>query len=197
VPSAIRPPLGIPNGSVRALLTLQIVAVVIYQLVEGREVKPVWTELLMIVLAHYFTSRRFVHLAPDVIERLEDEGHIEAERHPLFLPRHSVPLLLVLAFVGLAVYLYQTQHLFESEALSILGVVFSYLLGVAARGILNWTSGDRQPRPAQLWEDIKALVVLSAMAFTAAAYPLGVEDHLPSAVCNVTLGLVLFYFGSR
>lgn len=197
MPSTIRPPLGIPNGSVRALLTLQIVAVVIYQLVAGRQVEPVWTELLMIVLAHYFTSRRFVHLAPEVMRRLEDEGHIEAERHPLFLPRHSVPILLVLAFVGLAVYLHQTQRLFESDALSILGVVFSYLLGVAARGILNWTSGDRQPRPAQLWEDIKALVVLSLMAFTAAAYLLGLDDHLPTAVRNGALGLVLFYFGSR
>jgi hypothetical protein len=192
----IRPPLGIPNGSVRALLSIQIVAVVIYQLVTGHEIEPVWTELLMIVLAHYFTSRRFVHLAPDVMKRLEDEGHIEAERHPLFLPRNTIPVLLVAAFIGLAIYLYQSQHL-DSDALSMLGFVFAYLLGVVARGILNWSSGDRRPRPAQLWEDIKALVVLSAMAFTAGGYLLGLEDHLPHVVRDVTLGMVLFYFGSR
>ena len=197
MPTPIRPPLGIPNGSVRALLTLQIVVVVIHELVTGHEVEPVWTELLMIVLAHYFTSRRFVHLAPDLMKRLEDEGHIEAERHPLFLPRYSVRLLLVAAFVGLAAYLYRNQQLFDSDALSILGVVFSYLLGVAARGILNWFSGDRQARPAQLWEDIKALAVLSAMAFTTGGYLLGLEDHLPHVIRNGTLGLVLFYFGSR
>lgn len=197
MPSNVRPPLGIPNGSVRALLTMQIVAVVIYQLASGREVEPVWSELLMIVLAHYFTSRRFVHLAPEVIKHLEDEGHIEAERNPLFLPRFSIRALLVAAFAGLAVYLYRNGHLFDSDVLSILGVVFSYLLGVLARGALNWFAGERRPRPAQLWEDIKALVVLSAMAFTAAAYLLGLEDHLSHALRNATLGLVLFYFGSR
>ena len=138
-----------------------------------------------------------MHLAPAVLQQLEDEGRIEAERHPLFLPRFSVPVLLVGAFLGLAVYLYRTEQLFESDALSILGVVLAYLLGVATRGILNWSSGDRQPRQAQLWEDIKAMVVLAAMLFTAAGYLLGLEDRLPGIVRHVTLGLVLFYFGSR
>jgi hypothetical protein len=179
------------------LLTLQIVAVVIYQLVMGHEIEPVWTELLMIVLAHYFTSRRFVHLAPEVLKRLEDEGHIEMERQPLFLPRYSVRLLLVAAFAGLAVYLYRDGRILDPDALSILGVVFSYLLGVAARGVLNWFSVDHQARPAQLWEDMKALAVLAAMAFTAGGYLLGLEDRLPHVVRNGTLGLVLFYFGSR
>jgi hypothetical protein len=60
-----RPPLGLPSGSVRALLTLLIVAVVMAQVVRGREVEPLWTETLMIALAHYLTSRRFLHLVPD------------------------------------------------------------------------------------------------------------------------------------
>jgi hypothetical protein len=68
-----RPPLGLPSGSVRALLTLLIVAVVVVQVVRGREVEPLWTETLMIALAHYFTSRRFINLAPDVMRRLEAE----------------------------------------------------------------------------------------------------------------------------
>ena len=77
------PPLGLPTGSVRALLTLIVVAVVITQLSLDREVNPLWTETLLIALAHYFTSRRFVTLPPDVLKRLEQEGVIENEQQPL------------------------------------------------------------------------------------------------------------------
>ena len=47
------------------MLTLMIVAVVMAQLVRGQEVELLWTETLMIALAHYFTSRRFIKLPPE------------------------------------------------------------------------------------------------------------------------------------
>ena len=71
-PRQSRPPLGLPSGSVRALLTLLIVAVVLVQVARGRDVEPLWTETLMIALAHYFTSRRFLRLTPEVIRRQDD-----------------------------------------------------------------------------------------------------------------------------
>ncbi|MFN9035546.1 MAG: hypothetical protein ACK5YO_04580, partial [Planctomyces sp.] len=51
------PPLGLPNGSVRALLTLMVVGVVIQAVVRGQELDIIWTESLMITLAYYYTSR--------------------------------------------------------------------------------------------------------------------------------------------
>src|SRR5688572_26309267 len=95
-----RPPLGLPSGSVRAILTLLIVAVVVVQVIRGTEVERLWIETLMIALAHYFTSRRFISLPPDVIRRLETEGHVEHEAHPLCLPRHSIRAILALTFIG-------------------------------------------------------------------------------------------------
>ena len=74
------PPLGLPSGSIRAFLTLLIVAVVIVQSVRGQEIDMLWTETLMIALAHYFTSRRFVRLPPEVIDHLKKEGRLETER---------------------------------------------------------------------------------------------------------------------
>jgi hypothetical protein len=185
-PSECRPPLGLPGGSVRALLTLMIVAVVVVQMARGLEVELLWTETLMIALAHYFTSRRFIRLPPEVIRRLTEEGQIELEAHPLFLPRHSIRAILVLAFVGLAVYLYQQGRLFQPQSLSILGVVFAYLLGIAAR-----------IRAIRGWEDYKAIVVLLILACTAGAYLADRSDLVPRLLRDVTLGLVLFYFGSR
>ena len=192
-----RPPLGLPSGSVRALLTLLIVSVVIVQVVRGKEVEPLWTETLMIALAHYFTSRRFIDLAPDVVKHLEAEGHLEIESHPLALPRHSIRALLVLAFVGLAVYLHSEHKLFEPQSLSILGVVFAYLLGIVVRGILAWWTKGRKTPTVQLWEDLKATMVLLVLAITAAVYLFDRPDLLSHQLRNATLGLVLFYFGSR
>ena len=94
------PPLGLPTGSVRALLTLIVVAVVIARTALGRSPDPLWIETLLIALAHYFTSRRFVSLTPAVLQRLEQEGVLEKERHPLYLPKNSIRTIVVGAFVG-------------------------------------------------------------------------------------------------
>jgi len=180
------PPLGLPRGSIRALLTLLIVAVVIAQVVRGQEVELLWAETLMIALAHYFTSRRFVNLPPDVIRRLAAEGHIEEERNPLFLPRYSIRVILVLAFLGLGAYLYWENRLFEPQALSVLGVVFAYLLGIVLRF-----------GRFRVWEDLKAVVVLLVLLYTAGAYLANRPDLAPYQLRDISLGLVLFYFGSR
>ena len=181
-----RPPLGLPSGSIRALLTILIVTVVIVRLGRGQEVELLWTETLMIVLAHYFTSRRFIKLPPDVIQRLTEEGRIETEARPLYLPRYSIRAVLILAFAGLAVYLYRQDRLFQSQALPILGVVFAYLLGIVAR-----------IRSVRGWEDLKAIVVLFVLIYTAGAYLANRADLVPHSLRDITLGLVLFYFGSR
>jgi len=140
----------------------------------------------MIALAHYFTSRRFIRLSPDVIRRLTEEGHIEAEPRPLYLPQYSIRLILVVAFIGLAVYLYRQDRLFQSQAVSILGVVFAYLLGIVAR-----------LRSVRGWEDFKAIAVLLVLLATAIPSLLDRSDLVPHQLRDVTLGLVLFYFGSR
>ncbi len=195
--AANRPPLGLPSGSVRALLTLLVVLVVIVQVGRGQEVGPLWTETLMIVLAHYFTSRRFVNLSPEMLRRLEAEGQLETESNPLHLPRHSIRILLAVAFLGLAVYLYREHRLLDVQPLSILGVVFAYLLGVTARGLWTWASRGRPTAGSRRWEDLKALVVLGVLLFTSLAYLLERPDLVSHHLLNATLGLVLFYFGSR
>ncbi len=197
-PAAVRhPPLGLPRGSIRALLTLLIVAVVLTRLARGQPIEPLWTETLMIALAHYFTSRRFITLPPDLARRLEAEGYVEAEGRPLFLPRYAIRALLVLAFVALAVYLYRQGRLVEGQALPILGVVFAYVLGIVARGLLAWWTRGRQSKALRGWEDVKAAVVLLVLLLTAGADLLGRGDLLPRQMRDATLGLVLFYFGSR
>ena len=191
------PPLGLPTGSVRALLTLIVVAVVIARTALGRSPDPLWIETLLIALAHYFTSRRFVSLTPAVFQRLEQEGVLEKERHPLYLPKNSIRTIVVGAFVGLGIYLYREPRLVTPEAVALLSMVFAYLLGAIVRSITGWFAKRRSQPITGVWGDIKALIVLGAIVIAAVPALFDVGMQLPPLVDRIALGLTLFYFGSR
>lgn len=191
------PPLGMPTGSVRALLTLIIVAVVVMNLATGRDLDVIWVETLLMALAHYFTSRRFVELPRDVRMRLEKDGILEEEQHPLFLPKHSIRLLLLGSFIGLGVYLYREGRLWEPRAATLLGMIAAYLLGSTLRGITRWWNRNRKTPPSRFWGDAKALVVLVTVAAVAICELTGMRDVLDDRVQKVAMGMLLFYFGSR
>ncbi len=191
------PPLGLPTGSIRALLTLIVVAVVVTKMVFNRPLDSLWIETLMIALAHYFTSRRFVSLSPDVLERLEADGAIDKERHPLYLPKNTIRTIIIAVFVGLGIYLHRENRLFDPQSITLLGMVFAYLLGVMVRGISNLINRRRAKPPTGTWGDIRALTVLVAILLVAVPEILDAGQFLHPIVERIALGLTLFYFGSR
>ncbi len=192
-----RPPLGLPTGSVRALLTLLILAVVVHEVVLGRQVAVIWTETLVIALAYYFTYRRFASLPREVILRLEREGALPRESNPLWLPRHTIRILIVLTIAALGAYLYREQRLLEPQVITIFGTALCYLLGVFISGFTSWWSKGRKTLTGHFWEDMKAAVVLLTVAATASLHFLDRPDMVPHWLETTTVGLVLFYFGSR
>lgn len=191
------PPLGLPVGSVRAMLTLFVVAIVTVSVARGHDLDLIWTETLLIALAHYFTSRRFVSLPPEVLKRIQEEGLVEKEGNPLFLPRHSIRLLILAAFIGLGVYLYKQHRLMEPRAVSLLGIVAAYVLGAMFRGVGAWFGSRTGRRPSSAWGDFKAIVVLLVVGIAGIPELFDVPDFLPAMAHRVALGMMLFYFGSR
>jgi hypothetical protein len=195
-----RHPLGLPPGSVRALLCLIVVSFVVAQTARGIGVAVVWQESLMIMLAHYFTSRRMVALSKDLRSRLEESGEIDREANPLHLPKHSVRVLIIAAFAGLGVYLYRQGRLFETQSLPLLVSVGAYLLGTLAKGALSWLARNRQTVPPAWWIDLKAAVTLAIVLVTVGLRLGGLESVTGLEAARLedfSLGLVLFYFGSR
>jgi hypothetical protein len=193
------PPLGLPTGSVRALLTLTCVAVVVVNTARGKPMDLFWVEALLISMAHYFTSRRFVTLPPDLIRKLENDGVLERESQPLFLPRGSIRTLIMAAFVGLAVYLYRNQpeRLKSADVITLLALVSAYFIGAIVRGIAGFLNRWRSKPPSRWWADGRALVVLAVMAVVAIPEFAGAGNTWPDTVRHVALAVMLFYFGSR
>jgi hypothetical protein len=191
------PPLGLPAGSVRALMTLIVVAVVTQGIVRSQPVDPLWTETLLIALAWYFTARRFLALPPDLLVRLQQEGHIEQEHNPLYLPRHSIRVLIVVNFCGLAWWLQQEGRLQEPAAVSLLVMVAAVVFGSLIRGIAIRLGLRKQSRWSSRWGDLRALAVLGTVVAAAGMRLLMQENHPLPEIDRVALALMLFYFGAR
>jgi hypothetical protein len=192
-----RTPLRLPRGSVRAILTLELVAVVCFEVARGRSLDPLWTETLAIALAHYFTTRRFLDLTPEMVRHLKEEGVLPDEPRPLFLPGFTVRGLILLAFLGLAVYLDRHDRLTDPQAVSTLGLVGAYLLGTLAQRLRVLIFRGRHPWVRRVWEDVKAAATLAVMTAALVVTISGRTDMLPVYWRDLTLALALFYFGSR
>ena len=190
------PPLGMPVGSVRALLTLFVVAVVVINVARGQHLEVLWTETLLIAMAHYFTARRFVALSPDVLSRLQQEGVIEKESNPLWLPRHSIRVIILGAFGWLGYLIYKQNRLSDTEAVSMLGIVAAYVAGSLVRSVSGWISSKTNRRPSSAWGDFKAIVVLVAV-ISVGIFELAGVEILPQYAHRIALCMMLFYFGSR
>src|SRR5258708_5449550 len=100
-----RHPLGLPAGSVRALLTFMVLGTVWTLLLMPAEknVKvPLYlTYLMFLVLGSYFGARG----AAPKIKGLQ-------ETPPLYLPRGSIRLVIILGFLGVCAYGYVKDHSF-------------------------------------------------------------------------------------
>ena len=195
----VRKVLGLPAGSIRALLTLMTVGFIVVQTARGQRVSLLWFESLIIVLAHYFAHRRFVALSPALLEKLTAEDLIEDEPHPLYLPRHSLRTLIVLSFVGLAIYLGCEGRIRDPVAAPVFISVTSYFLGVGFGAIVaKWRRG--QPSKGASWfDDLKAIVTLIAVSLAIAVQLFGWQQAIPygDRLEALPLALMLFYFGSR
>ncbi|RPI83286.1 MAG: hypothetical protein EHM42_08570 [Planctomycetaceae bacterium] len=193
-----RPPLGLPIGSVRALITLLVIAVVVVETLRGNKLPELWSETLLIAAGYYFTSRRLLNVSGPELERLEREGAVALERNPLYLPRYTMRAVILAAFAGLAYHLYAVQNVRSfSDYPPILIAVGSYLLGSMVRGLFSLGSRTRQPRRSRLLDDLKAIAVIATVVAVALAYFLDRGELMPEPVKNGALAVVLFYFGSR
>lgn len=192
-----RAPLGLPQGSVRALLTLFTMAVVLHEMILGRKVDVLWNETLLIALAHYFSRRRYMNIPAEAIPRLQQEGILPAETKPLYLPTGFIRGLIVLAFGATGVYLYREGRLFNPEVLPILGAVGAYVLGIVFGKTAQWIWQPGKSRFMTKFQDMQAMVVLIAVAATAAIYFIHGPAGLPDWLKHSALFLSLYYFGAR
>src|SRR4051812_11631093 len=100
-----RDPLGLPAGSVRALLTFMVLAMFAVLLLSPEDTPepiPLYLYfLLFLILGHYFAARANPHTPAGA-----------PGRHPLFLPRGAIRFLVVVGFVAVFAWGYYSDPRF-------------------------------------------------------------------------------------
>lgn len=133
------PPLSLPVGSVRALITLAVLATVWAQLLRRREVGREPQDTLLLVLGYYSGAR-----ATGAGARADALPVVAARetppRDPLFLPRGVIRLLIVLGSGAVAWRLHERGSLLVSPP-PLLVLVGMFLAGALAKGLLPWPGG--------------------------------------------------------
>ena len=197
--------LGLPSGSVRALMAVLVFATTWGLLVlrPSDEVPAYLRDLLFVIMGHYFASR---HRA--------DQGS-DPGPGPLYLPRGSVRLLLVAGTLGVAVVLFRGGQLTEigkNPGVVTLLMVGGFLMGVVANAAITWWR-DRGHRPHRIFEDVRALVSMAAAVLLVALiwnrlFPVVPATTIAELISgwgrlgrfgpeNLLAAVVGFYFGSK
>jgi hypothetical protein len=202
-PLAPRHALGLPAGSVRALLALGVLGV-LWALAVGAEHQhklPLTFVylmfLMMLILAHYFAAHG------------NSIGKKDGSSSALGLPRGTIRFLLLAGYLGLAWFLFKERGELDFDtppkadlilflALILTGFFVGHLLTVLVR----WLSGGTLPpwfQDIQAWLSILSLVGLGVLVLI----HVFINDRVDPAYrigINLDVGLatlVSFYFGAR
>jgi hypothetical protein len=179
-------PLGLPVGSVRALLLLALTARGVLDLRGGRGVEPWLAVAVLVSGAAYFAARASRRgMAPLGLDA-------PRPRDPLGLPGGTIRTLFLLG-LGYGTWLWLRDHDLDGDRGEVAAVVIAFLAGVLLRWVLA-----RVPRPPDVAtrtiEHAQAFVALLCSAGLVAIGVTGVDaawsDPLLAAVCT-------YYAGAR
>jgi len=201
--------LGLPAGSVRALLAVLVFATVWAMLLvrPSQEVPDYLSALMFVIMGHYFAARK---RNAAIAVPGEEPGP-----PPLFLPKGSIRLLLAGGSAAVAVALYQRgvlTRIDRNPGVTTLLLVGGFLIGVILNALTGWWR-ERVKRRHRSIEDMQALAAMGAGVVLVAlvwnrmfpVVPLDQVDavfnrwgHLgrlgPEHLLSAVIG---FYFGAR
>jgi hypothetical protein len=197
--------LGLPAGSVRALLAFGILGLswlLVWRYGYGTDHKLplefIYLQYLaVLILAHFFAAHGST-IGPKV-----------SHRSPLWLPGGTVRLLLVAGYIGLGIFLYLHRQLVFTEpeqgqqGVLILLLLTSFFLGYIITAFVRYFSGGTLPywfQDLQAWVALLALLALGVLAiihvFINPTLDTGSRVEVPTLEA-VLAALVGFYFGAR
>jgi hypothetical protein len=198
-------PLWLPPGSVRALLAFFVVFVTCWLMVRDEELPLALSEALFTVLAYYFATRAYLkaveagefHRTGSKEFAAMARGFSEATANPLYLPVGTIRVAVILAFVGVALYLAYSGGLNKLLSATTLLLVFAFFAGQIMKRFIRWYRRGNSKQSTGAFEHIRAGVgVAIGLAFVA-FYVSGYYEHAPPQAHKVFLAFIIFYFGSR
>jgi hypothetical protein len=191
--------LGLPAGSIRALLALGVLGLLWGLALKFPHELPksfiYLLFLMLLILAHYFAAHG------------KSVGQSQ-ERSALGLPRGSIRFLLMAGFLGLAYYLYHTDTQFELPASGpfffLIALLLSgFFVGYVLTSLMTLLGGGRLPawfQDMQAWFALLGLLGLLILVIVYVIINPSVEPPARLSVDQLEAflaAIVGFYFGAR
>ena len=188
---ALKAPLGLPTGSVRAILALVLCGTQWYLILQGRAVPELLASAALLVVAFYFGVRS---TAP-----VTGPAPAAKVRQPLFLPRGSVRFVLLGGFLAVIAYVWVLGRAVPQELALIFQVLLSYLIGFAFAALVyrRAQKGLAPSRTASAARSGIAVVALAVTGVVCSSIASGVPAFVPEDAEKFLTWTVAFYFGSR
>jgi len=198
-PAPRRHALGLPAGSIRALVGLSVLGMLwVLALKDPQKLPPAFVYLLflmLMILTHYFTAHG------------KTQGKAVSHKHALGLPRGTIRLLLMGGFIGLVAFLWKStakfetlegDKLFQLIALLLAGFFVGYLLSAVFRA----PGGDLPAwlQDVQAWLALLATVGLGVLIIVYVVINPSLAEQQALPVDRIEAGLAAligFYFGAR
>jgi hypothetical protein len=201
--------LGLPAGSIRALLAFLVLGLLwLLVLTPGPGGLPPLKDQRASLVFIYLQTLMVLILASFFAAHGSSIGSRVSRRSPLGLPRGSVRFLLLAGYLGLAIYLYQAKLEFEFPPTGLyvvwmLVLISGFFLGHVITGMVRFMSGGTLPawfQDIQAWVALLAMMLLGIIAIVHlvinTSLPMEGQLDMPT-VEAVLAGLVGLYFGAR
>lgn len=178
-------PLGLPRGSIRALIALLMAGTCAALAVAGRPVPGSLTSLLLAIVGFYFGFRV---KAASMSDRIHDPA--ARREQPLYLPGGVIRLLLIAAILVMGACLFLYGHLGRPGYLELTVILIGMVLGHFFRRLTGRSPGQG------LNHLLGVLGMLLAVA-AAVIFLSGADESLPPHLVMAVCAAISFYFGSR
>lgn len=192
------PPLALPVGSVRALITLVTLGSVWFLQFQSMEIPPVLNDTLLLVLGYYFGIRSVAGATPGVDALAGAAADRESNRKdPLFLPRGMIRILIVVGFVAIGMKLFNDGKLDPKNPPPEFALLAAFLAAGITRGGFTKIGSLIAVKITNLIGHLFAIGTLAVVAGYCAAAIMGIGDGVSTETSAVFAGVVGFYMGKR
>jgi hypothetical protein len=193
----LKPPLGLPTGSIRATLALILSVTLWYTILRGQTPEPILVDAALLVVAFYFGVRSTAPVVP-AVKPAAVPGAPKA-RQPLYLPRGIVRSVLAVGFLGVIAYVAYRDGTMPEALVLILQVILSYVVGYGISRLLLRRArlGRELSRGARAARNAISLAAIGVTAGASWAIVAGQFDLVPEYLRNGLAWTIAFYFGSR
>jgi hypothetical protein len=182
-------PLGLPRGSVRAILIMTISLICWILFIFGRDVPNYLLNLVLIMVGYYFAFRG----AP-LTYCGSSAGNGKDTKNPLHLPKGVVRWIVVGGFLISMVVLLAAGRMSNDAYMEFSIILVGLVLGyISRKARVSWLKIET---PSWI-RHTKAVLLISIAIFLFVLFMGGWENGIDPLLIRLSMATIGFYFGSR